>query len=174
MFSQKYFPYVRASAELQSRNAYSSGTTAFIVAVAVATAVSRTLPLPSSPVENASQYYNDNYLLKVRERLASYNEAAVLKFAEAAELTKKLWLQREWNASGRCLGVHHNLDFFDTISGVGTFFSPAEIEEIKKYSADILQLACLCSELEVKNLEELRANLEATGGVAFGQDVATA
>jgi hypothetical protein len=172
MFSQKYFPYVRAVSDLQSRSAYSAGTTAFIVSVAVAAAVARSLPLPSSPVENAAQYFNDNHLLMVRERLASYNEAAVLKFAEAVDLAKKLWLQREWNASGRCLGVHHNLDFFDTISGVGTFFSPQEVAEIKKYSVDILQLACLCTELEAKNLAELMANLEASGGVAFGQDSA--
>lgn len=166
MFQKCMLPYIEAVNALQSRHALGSQTIASIAALAVATAISRNIPLPDNKVENPQLHYNNTHLLRVRERVALYNEASVLRYEEAVDLTKKLWLQREWSAYCRSFPLHLG-GYLETVTGFGLYFSEKDLEIVKNYGRQVLELAAVCVAVEQALTEEQKQMQDTPAPVAF-------
>ena len=65
-----------------------------IVSFGLAKVIANSLTLPSSPVELASDYYNQNACFKVSDTLNFINELTVIDIERIEELTKSFWLIR--------------------------------------------------------------------------------
>lgn len=65
-----------------------------VVSFGLAKAISNMLPLPSSQVEFASDFFNDNHAFKLTDIINFINEIMVVDIERAIEVTKNLWLIR--------------------------------------------------------------------------------
>lgn len=65
-----------------------------LVSFALAQSLAFTLPLPSSPVNSASAYYNQNYATEVSRLVSDFNEHFVVRTQEVLEITSKVYQYR--------------------------------------------------------------------------------
>jgi len=73
-------------------------TRARVLAAAVGIALSREIALPSSVVEDPTNFYNMQNLAGVRDAVGNINENIVLDCKDALEWTRNLWLVRYYAA----------------------------------------------------------------------------
>lgn len=65
-----------------------------LVAMALAKAVANELPLPSSAVELATEFYLNSTYVNTRDLLSAINEIVVVDLSRVQELVKTFWLIR--------------------------------------------------------------------------------
>lgn len=65
-----------------------------VVAAAIGVALSRSAPLPSSPVDEPGNYYNLQVLSSIKDAVGSINENLVIDCKDALEWTRNLWMIR--------------------------------------------------------------------------------
>lgn len=128
-----------------------------IVAMAVAMSAAAYAPLPSSAVEDISEFYEQQVRAQVVQRISALNEGVVFAANLALEFTMQFWKQRYYAAHPQCL-VESNLSLsldsllnkdrvetfdFNTIMSGGLFvLSLDTVRFLNKYKVEIAKLVC--------------------------------
>jgi len=113
-----------------------------ILAAAVAVAISNSLPLPSTEVENVSSEYGHTLSASVARTAAAFNENVVFDLPYALELARALWFVR-YTAAHPCSKPIYGsgCGFFETYIGVHLYVSDAVCEFLNEHRAPICILA---------------------------------
>lgn len=88
-----------------------------VLTTAIALAVSREVPLPSSPVATPSNYYNLQCLAQVMRFLDALNENCQFDLKCATNEVRQLWMIRYNAAHPANLPMASDVGFIDTIVG---------------------------------------------------------
>lgn len=124
-----------------------------IVAAAIALAVALAAPLPSSEVSDATNHYQMNVQLAVRQKIYAMNEGAVFDAKGAEELARQFWLLRYHTLFPKDVNfMYQQYGFFDTMMGVSVIVPPEGCEFVNQYKREIFSLVpqarCLVAEEE--------------------------
>jgi hypothetical protein len=95
-----------------------------IVAMAVALAVAATAPLPSTPVDDASEYFLQQVNQQAIELISELNESVIFASKLALEFTQQFWKQRYYSAHPKCMiesNFTSQLDSLLNVERVETF-----------------------------------------------------
>lgn len=101
-----------------------------VLAAAVGFALARCAPLPSSPVEDASNYFNITVSPVVRDRVGAVNEQLIIPVNDTLQWARALWQVRYASAHPARNWVP-SLDactFFESFGQADTFLSPQQRE----------------------------------------------
>lgn len=104
-----------------------------VVACAVAVALSRSQPLPTSPVQDASMHYVNMVAPPLRYKLSSFNEGVVFDIRMAQEVMRQLWLLRY----SACFGAKVQMykpenSFIENFTGASAVISTDIMEVLDK------------------------------------------
>lgn len=96
-----------------------------ILVAALALAVSNTLHLPTTEVDDPSSYFNLQILPSVTGIISDWNENMVLDAQAVVKQAASFWLVR-YTAAYPCSGSMYSADygFFDTVFGVNRYVEP--------------------------------------------------
>lgn len=115
-----------------------------LVAAAVATCVSRHLPIPTTAVQDPVSTFIDQVGTDVRTAISAVNEGVVFDTRYALELTRQLWLVRYYSAHPRLLpmSVEGNpLDFFCSMAEIDRIVAPNDYQFLTENKVTIARLA---------------------------------
>ncbi len=119
-----------------------------VLAAAVALALGAKFEVPSSVVQNATEYYATQHQTVARQKLSYFNESIVFDLTFAEELTRAFWLLRYNTVHFMNVGlVHYPLGFFDTIMGVQQVFDQKMHETLNEHKDAVLFLSKLARDL---------------------------
>lgn len=114
-------------------------------AIAIGYAAACHIPLPSSEVADAEDYFRSNSQATVRSVVSLFNEGVVIETNLAQEFARNFWLMR-YEAVHRCPRMDQIPgSFFCSVFGVARFFSPkaqAFCDENAKSINAIYQVVC--------------------------------
>lgn len=115
-----------------------------LVAAAVATCVSRHLPIPTSAVQDPVSAFIEQFSTDVRAAISTVNEGVVFDTRYASELTRQMWLVRYYSAHPRLLpmAVDGNpLDFFCSMAEIDRIVSTSDYQFLTENKVAIARLA---------------------------------
>lgn len=117
-----------------------------IIVAAMAVALSNATPLPSSPVENPSNYFSLQVLPGVKNIVAPINECVVMDCQAIIDQVRNHWLLR-YNAAhpAQCQAYPGEGSFFESLQNVFTYFSCEQVSFFNAHKAVILELALQAS-----------------------------
>jgi len=128
-----------------------------ILAAAIGRAVANVQPLPSSPVESASGYFNTHALPQLRTIVSEWNENMTVNTAICTEYARIFWLLRYNAAHPNSRPLYDSpYDFFCTTMGVKSYVSDEQYAFLNTHKETILALSSsvsrmLCAEQEQRN-----------------------
>ena len=128
-----------------------------VLAAAVGISLSRNLPLPSSVVEDPTNYYNMQCLGSVKDSVGNINENLVLDCKGAMEWTRNLWLVRYYAAHPQPFTYYggDNGSFFESFFNASTLIS---IEGRKLLEESRVALAIVSLEVSAALQAEVSRN----------------
>lgn len=135
----KFLPFTRQVAA----DCTEFGVRSQMLPYVVAMAVSKTLPIPSSPVEEVSNYFRVTHGVAIRNIISEINEVIVFDTPVAVELTRQLWELR-YNAAHpiklNMLGLRdaNGVSIFGALCGASLALAPEQIMFMEKHSCAIL------------------------------------
>lgn len=112
-----------------------------IIAHALALALSRRLPLPSSENMDIDSYYTLQLLGTVRDTLSGFNEEVIFDLRCALELTRQFWMMRYSNVYPDMTWMDMQRGFFDIVTGATKFFSMDTTAFVNQYKLEVLELS---------------------------------
>lgn len=125
-----------------------------VLAAAVAAAVARALPLPSSEVEDVNGHYRSAVAESARHYLSTINEEVVFDIRAAEPFLRALWIMRYSSAYPSLQAMSaRQYGFFDTWCGTGMYVDEATHKFMNDHKDTILDLMYLAAPLvaEVQN-----------------------
>lgn len=134
-----------ASAQLAPEDATRRGT---LIALAIGLALSRTIPLPSSAVQEPDDFFNTS-LQQTRCLISCFNENAVFDMREAEQAVRAIWMVR-YNAMyprQYPMLTSEGQTFFDALIGVSNVMSPELTAFANKYALPIFILSNAATEV---------------------------
>lgn len=112
-----------------------------VLAIAAGMAASRSLSIPSAPVENVQQYYNLQILPAAQSLVEETNENLVMEYEEAMDYTLTFWRLRYIAAHPNVrLDMPSAYGFFDTVLGVNLYVDQDTHQFVNTYKKEIFQL----------------------------------
>lgn len=127
-----------------------------VLTAVVALALSRQLPIPTSPTDDFSGYYSTQALPLVRELADRFNREMIVDVPGVLEQTRMFWNLR-YNAAHPLISgfATSKYGFFDTIMGVGLFCDETIVCALNEHKEVILALAGIVA---IMINDELTAN----------------
>lgn len=117
-----------------------------IIALAVGYAVACNLELPSAELANPQEHYASKFESAARGWVGYFNEVTVMDCPAACEAARNFWMIR-YNAVHNCPSLDMiDGDFFKSMMGATSYFSPETIALLDKHNdviAPIYRAACL-------------------------------
>lgn len=98
-----------------------------VLSIAAAVALSRSVPLPSSAVEDAYAYWASSACFQLMNGAAAINEQLILNVDLVGEVGRSMWLMRYFNAYPMSVIPLYSEDenhFFSRLAGIGHLMSP--------------------------------------------------
>lgn len=108
-----------------------------VIFTAAARAIAYSLPLPSTKVENPFAWYKEKYDQEVKELLAEINESTVIRFEQAAQLAKEIWVFRYFMVYDPISPTI--MKSLDVIAESGDRHLPARYKDLVQKYAPVLQ-----------------------------------
>lgn len=117
-----------------------------ILAAAIGRAIANAQPLPSSQVENPTNFYLNQVAPQARDLVSVWNENLILNTKETLEYVREFWNLRYHAAHPNSRPTYvGQYGFFDTISGMPMYFSDDDHKFLNQYKDVILTLSSLAS-----------------------------
>lgn len=119
-----------------------------LLALALGLAISRSISLPSSAVQEPDDFFNTS-IQEIRRHISGFNENMVFDMREAEQMVRAMWMIR-YNAMyprQYPLLAFQGQSFTDALMGVGNVLSPAMTEFANKYAMPIFLLSNVCAEV---------------------------
>jgi len=113
-----------------------------VAAYAVAQAIAYFLPMPTSCVDDPTNYYRMNLALDAKAKVSCFNECVGLNAQECLDAVQKLWMLR-YNtlypfSFSQFMPAQYG--YFDTIMGVGLVIDEETHSFVNKYKEQTLEL----------------------------------
>lgn len=111
------------------------------IAIAVGLAISGSLVLPSSEVENPTGYFNLQNTAAVNRIVSQFNENVVFDARSAVDHARRFWLLRytaAYQIQSLIFSTEYN--FFDTLFGVGNHIDPQLYAFVNQHKVALLVL----------------------------------
>ena len=134
-----------ASTKLAPEDMTSRGT---LISLAIGLAISRTIPLPSSAVQEPDDFFN-NSLQDTRRLISLFNENVIFDMWEAEQIVRAIWMVR-YNAMyprQYPMLAFEGQTFFDALMGVSNAMSPVLTAFANKYAFPIFILCNVAGEV---------------------------
>ena len=130
-----------------------------IIAAALAKAMCDLCPLPTSPVEGPSSYFNLQVLPALRPTVSDWNENMVFDARSCVDLIRAFWLLR-YTAAHPISRPVYALDksFFESIMGVGTFIASDTAVFFEENKQAILFLSTCAAEIANRQMNSGQDN----------------
>jgi hypothetical protein len=113
-----------------------------IIAVAVAYAISRCLPMPTTEHGDPTTYFTSNLLQSTRDTVSLFNEEILFDTRIACDMARSFWMMRHAAAFPDQTPMYNTTyGFFDSVVSVANFFSPEMHCFANQYKEEIFALA---------------------------------
>jgi len=122
-----------------------------ILTSAIALAIANNGQMPSSEVEDATNFFVTNVLASVRSIASCWNENMVFDYRACTELARAFWMIR-YNAAypARIPFYSMHTCFFNAITGVERYMSQEQQDFLEKFKNEILQLTIAAMEVNLE------------------------
>jgi hypothetical protein len=118
-----------------------------IVATALGLAVSALSTLPVTEVDSPAGHFTLQVLPEINNIVSEFNENTVIDCKLVVESARAFWMMRYTAAHPVSRPVYSiNCTFFESLGGVGLYFSPEQVALYNLYKEQILTLATVMSE----------------------------
>lgn len=123
-------------------------------AIAIGYAAACHIPLPTSEVADAEDYFRANAMAAVRSTVSFFNEGVVIDTNLAQEFARNFWLLR-YEAVHRCPRMDQLPgDFFGSVFGVARFFAPETQVFCNEHAKAISAIYCTACDLITDTLQK--------------------
>jgi hypothetical protein len=115
-----------------------------VLAAALGLAMARDALLPSSPVEDESNYFNMNALPTVRQKLSTFNENIIVDINATLQWTRAFWMIRYSAAHPRnyIMADASTVNFFESLVGADTMISQEQRNLLDLNRLAVFSLSC--------------------------------